>query len=92
MGAPFFCLEEMERIMKEINELHDDEQPVDLLTQSVPWLFGAGIAAGHLLTASSCTLPQQGRCAVCGGCVVALGSLVGWAMLKKRQGDDFYSQ
>jgi hypothetical protein len=29
---------------------------------------------------------------VCGGCVVALGSLVGWAMLKKRQGDDFYNQ
>ncbi|NOQ15447.1 MAG: hypothetical protein GQ581_00130 [Methyloprofundus sp.] len=92
MGAPFFCLEEMEIMMKEINESHDDVQPVDLLTQSMPWLFGAGIAAGHLLTASSCTLPQQGRCAVCGGCVVALGSLVGWAMLKKRQGDDFYSQ
>ncbi len=92
MGAPFFCLEEKEIIMKEMKELQDEEQPADLLTQSIPWLFGAGIAAGHLLTASSCTLPQQGRCAVCGGCVVALGSLVGWAMLKKRQGDDFYSQ
>ena len=67
----------------------DEKTALDLAT---PWLFGAGIAAGHLLTASSCTLPQQGRCAVCGGCVVALGSLVGWAMLKKHQGDDFYNQ
>lgn len=78
--------------MKKNENLSDDEASNSLLDQSVPWLFGAGIAAGHLLTASSCTIPQQGRCAVCGGCVVALGSLVGWAMLKKRQGDDFYNQ
>ncbi|WP_428355599.1 hypothetical protein [Methyloprofundus sp.] len=76
----------------ELSEHSEDAEPVTLLNQSMPWLFGAGIAAGHLLTASSCTIPQQGRCAVCGGCVVALGSLVGWAMLKKRQGDDFYNQ
>lgn len=85
--------------MKKISELQkENEQRVEavapdtLLNQSMPWLFGAGIAAGHLLTASNCTIPQQGKCAVCGGCVVALGSLVGWAMIKKRQGDDFYSQ
>jgi len=91
MGAPFFCLKNM-KIMKEVENLKVDKQASEFLNQSMPWLFGAGIAAGHLLTASSCTLPQQGRCAVCGGCVVALGSLVGWAMLKKRQGDDFYSE
>ena len=81
--------------MKKIATLIENSEqdgPTTVLNQSMPWLFGAGIAAGHLLTASSCTLPQQGRCAVCGGCVVALGSLVGWAMLKKRQGDDFYNQ
>ena len=85
--------------MKKISELQKENEQrsavldVDsLLNKSMPWLFGAGIAAGHLLTASSCTIPQQGKCAVCGGCVVALGSLVGWAMIKKRQGDDFYSQ
>jgi len=85
--------------MKKISELIEENQhkaeeiePETLLNQSIPWLFGAGIAAGHLLTASSCTIPQQGKCTVCGGCVVALGSLVGWAMLKKRQGDDFYNQ
>jgi len=85
--------------MKKISELQkENEQRSEalgadtLLNQSMPWLFGAGIAAGHLLTASNCTIPQQGKCAVCGGCVVALGSLVGWAMIKKRQGDDFYNQ
>jgi hypothetical protein len=85
--------------MKKIRELQqENEQRSEaldadsLLNQSIPWLFGAGIAAGHLLTASNCTIPQQGKCAVCGGCVVALGSLVGWAMIKKRQGDDFYSE
>ncbi len=77
--------------MKKVNELSNDTRSVELMNKSIPWLFGAGIAAGHILTASSCTIPQQGRCAVCGGCVVALGSLVGWAMLKKRQGDDFYN-
>ncbi len=85
--------------MKKISELQTENKQKSealeadtLLNKSMPWLFGAGIAAGHLLTSSSCTIPQQGKCTVCGGCVVALGSLVGWAMLKKRQGDDFYSQ
>ncbi len=78
--------------MKKIRELSSDNGSVDFISKSMPWMFGAGIAAGHLLTASSCTIPQQGRCSVCGGCVVALGSLVGWALIKQRQGDDFYSQ
>jgi len=78
--------------MKKTSELVQEDESGALLDKAMPWMFGAGIAAGHLLTSSSCTIPQQGRCAVCGGCVVALGSLVGWAMLKKRQGDDFYNQ
>lgn len=79
-------------IMKKIAHVNKNTETDALVNKTMPWLFGAGIAAGHLLTSSSCTLPQQGRCAVCGGCVVALGSLVGWAMLKKHQGDDFYNQ
>lgn len=78
--------------MKKISNLKNNPEATELFNQTMPWLFGAGIAAGHLLTASSCTIPQQGRCAVCGGCIVALGSLVGWATIKKRQGDDFYNQ
>lgn len=91
ISVPFF-MSGYRKMMKKVGELDEATEPNALLNQTMPWLFGAGIAAGHLLTASSCTLPQQGRCAVCGGCVVALGSLVGWAVLKKRQGDDFYSQ
>lgn len=70
----------------------EDTNQSEFAEKTLPWLFGAGIAAGHLMTASNCTIPQQGKCAVCGGCVVALGSLVSWAVLKKRQGDDFYSR
>lgn len=68
-----------------------DEQK-EFVNKSLPWLFGAGIAGGHLMTASNCTVPQTGQCAVCGGCVVALGSLVAWALVKQKNGDDFYSQ
>jgi hypothetical protein len=64
----------------------------ELAAKTLPWLFGAGIAAGHLVTASNCTLPQQGKCTICGGCVVALGSLVSWAIINKKSGNDFYSQ
>ena len=82
---------------KKISELITDKpeqkkEVNELMVKTMPWLFGAGIAAGHLITSSSCTIPQQGKCAVCGGCVVALGSLVGWAVMKKKSGNDFYSQ
>lgn len=83
---------------KKISELVVDDdsentqQTNELAAKTLPWLFGVGIAGGHLLTASSCTIPQTGKCAICGGCVVALGSLVSWAMIKKKNGDDFYSQ
>lgn len=75
---------------KTINIKSDDINA--LAEKSLPWLFGVGIAAGHAMTASNCTIPQQGKCAVCGGCVVALGSLVSWALIKQKSGDDFYSQ
>ncbi len=74
--------------MKKVSDLIEsaDDNEITLLTKSMPWLFGAGIAAGHLLTASSCTIPQQGRCAVCGGCVVAF-RLSGWlGNVKKTSG------
>ncbi len=74
------------------NKEQTENQTNELAVKTLPWLFGAGIAAGHLMTASNCTLPQQGKCAVCGGCVVALGSLVAWAVVNKKNGNDFYSQ
>jgi hypothetical protein len=60
------------------------------LARSVPWLAGAGMAAGHIAVSVNCSVPQQGRCAACGSCIVAVGSLVGWAIWKKRQGGEFY--
>lgn len=62
-------------------------------TQKVlPWLAGAGMALGHAAVSANCTLPQQGRCAACGSCILVVGSLVAWAMVKKRRGDEFYIQ
>ncbi len=52
----------------------------------LPWLAGAGMAFGHTLTASNCSIPKQGSCSVCGSCVLALGSLTAWALLKRRDG------
>lgn len=62
-------------------------------TQKVlPWLAGAGMALGHAAVSANCTVPQQGRCAACGSCILVVGSLVAWATVKKRRGDDFYIQ
>ncbi len=55
-----------------------------------PWLAGAGFAVSHIVISSNCTVTKTGRCSTCGGCVVALVSIVAWALHKKRQGDDFY--
>jgi hypothetical protein len=82
-----------EKINERVIDPSEQNKEVNALAEkTLPWLFGAGIAAGHLITSSNCTIPQQGKCAVCGGCVVALGSLVAWAVVKKKSGHDFYSQ
>jgi hypothetical protein len=82
-----------EKINERVIDPSEQNKEVNALAEkTLPWLFGAGIAAGHLITSSNCTIPQQGKCAVCGGCVVALGSLVAWAVVKKKSGNDFYSQ
>jgi hypothetical protein len=58
--------------------------------KALPWLAGAGMALGHAAVSANCTVPQQGRCAACGSCILVVGSLVAWAMAKKARGDDFY--
>jgi len=55
-------------------------------------LVGVGMALGHIATTSNCTLPQQGRCSTCGSCVIALGTLVAWAVLKKSKDSDLYQK
>lgn len=56
----------------------------------LPWLAGAGMALGHAAVSANCTIPQQGRCAACGSCILVVGSLASWAMVKKRKGGEFY--
>ncbi len=72
--------------------MNKETKEISPLMKVAPWATGAGIAVGHLLTSSNCTIPKQGLCSTCGICVVALGSLVAWAMIKKHQGNDFYAE
>jgi hypothetical protein len=65
--------------------------PLEAAQRLLPWLAGAGMALGHAAVSSNCTIPQQGRCAACGSCILVVGSLAAWAMARQRRGDDFYS-
>lgn len=58
----------------------------------LPWAAGAGFAVSHIVIASNCTIPKEGRCSSCGGCVVALGAIVAWAVYKKKGGNGLYDQ
>lgn len=69
--------------MKEVNWLKRNEK-------LFPWVAGAGIAVSHIVVSSNCTIPTEGRCSTCGSCVVALATLVGWALSKKGQENNFY--
>lgn len=57
------------------------------LQQALPWLAGAGFALSHIALTTNCTVPREGRCSTCGSCVVALGAIVAWAVLKKKPAD-----
>lgn len=61
-----------------------------LVMKALPWLAGAGIAAGQILVASNCSVTKQGQCNSCGSCIIAIGSLVSWTYLKRNQADEFY--
>ncbi len=68
------------------------EQKPQWLMDLAPWLAGAGLALGHIATTSNCTVPQQGRCSTCGSCIIALGALVSWAVIKNKKDDDLYQK
>lgn len=57
-----------------------------------PWLLGGGIAVGSAALATHCQVPKTGKCSTCGSCLLALGSLVGWALLKNKDKDSIYSR
>jgi len=62
--------------------------PASRVNRLLPWMAGAGLAVSQIALSSNCTLPRDGQCSTCGGCVVALGVLVSWAVLKKRNGGE----
>ncbi len=61
-----------------------------LISQFTPWLAGAGFAIGNTVASTSCTVPLQGKCTGCGGCAIALGALVVWALRNQSKGKEFY--
>jgi hypothetical protein len=50
----------------------------------LPWSAGAGLATGHMMLTSQCTIVTLGICSGCAGCAVTLVSLVGWGALKDK--------
>lgn len=66
------------------------ESPFKRSEKLFPWLAGAGFAVSHIITSSNCTIPKEGRCSTCGGCVLALAAIVVWAVHKKKKGNGFY--
>ncbi|WP_255556261.1 hypothetical protein ABZN20_17190 [Methylococcus sp. ANG] len=63
-----------------------------LVRKILPWLAGAGMGLGHAAVASSCTVPQQGRCSSCGSCILVVGSLAAWALSRKKGQGAFYEE
>lgn len=56
------------------------------LTEKIgPWMTGSGMALGQGLLATACTVPRIGHCAGCGSCIVAVLTLSGWALKKRRE-------
>jgi len=80
-----------ELIKQKITALIPEKKP-QWLIKSAPWLIGSGIALSHIATTTNCTIPQQGRCSTCGSCVVAIGALVTWAIMKKPKDGDLYQK
>jgi len=67
-----------------------EEQTINPYQKILPWLAGVSFAVSHIVIESNCTLPKEGRCASCGGCIIALSGIVTWAVYKKREGRVFY--
>ncbi|MFK5986700.1 MAG: hypothetical protein QM479_14930 [Pseudomonadota bacterium] len=78
--------------MKQRLKGYISQEKTHWLNQSVPWLAGASLALGHIVTTSNCTLPQQGRCSTCGSCIIALGALVSWAAIKNNKEKNLYQK
>lgn len=83
----------MRKTLIDNSKVLNEKSTPDWLMTAAPWMAGVGIAVGHVLTSSNCSIPKQGSCSACGSCVVALGSLTAWAVVKQRSSDQpFYEE
>lgn len=64
----------------------------DKIGHFLPWLLGAGVAAGSTLLSTNCSVPKLGKCGGCGSCLLPLASIVSWALCKGRGKDPIYSK
>lgn len=58
--------------------------PSGWLYRVVPWLTGSGMALGQSMLATACSVPRVGKCVGCGSCVVAVATLSGWALQRRK--------
>lgn len=69
-----------------VNEpgLADASSKASLINAVAPWLTGSAIAAGQAFLATGCSVPKVGKCVGCGSCVVAVVTLSGWALKRRK--------
>jgi peptide deformylase len=60
------------------------------LIKVVPWVAGIGFAASQIASSSRCTAVDHSHCSKCGSCAIALVGLVGWALSKQKNREDFF--
>ena len=67
------------RMIKVIKKFKQNET----LVKVAPWFAGASLGLCHVAMSSNCSVTREGHCTSCGSCVIALGALVGWAIMDK---------
>ena len=68
-------------MIKIVKKLQQNER----LVKIAPWFAGASLAVCHVAMSANCSVTRDGRCSSCGSCVIALGALVGWALMDKSR-------
>ncbi len=63
----------------------DETTKTRLLNKIAPWMTGSAMAAGQAFLATGCSVPKVGKCVGCGSCVVAVLTLSGWAMKRRKE-------
>ncbi|MEQ1528917.1 MAG: hypothetical protein ABL925_06335 [Methylococcales bacterium] len=70
----------------------DTSGKLSLINTLGPWLTGSAMAAGQAFLATGCSVPKVGKCVGCGSCVVAVVTLSGWALKRRKQAKELQQQ